>query len=219
MLRYSPQTVCSDLRYAFAMAVNLKNWLKKALDHSGMGQAELARELGYGDDRSKVNKMVAGTRTIHGDELLKIAKITGYPAPTEAGKSRPRKTNAIGYIGAGAEVVPYDDHAIGAGLEEVEIPPGVPDDAVLVIVRGDSMYPRYKDGEMLFYIKQERDPRDLIGLECVVKLEDGRMYVKDLERGANGRFNLISHNAPPLLDQVIEWAAPVLARVNKGVGR
>jgi phage repressor protein C with HTH and peptisase S24 domain len=95
----------------------------------------------------------------------------------------------------------------------------VPDNAVVVIVRGDSMYPRYKDGEKLFYLKQERDPVELVGLECVVKLEDGRIYVKDLEKGQGGLFDLISHNAPPLRGQSVEWAAPVLARVNKGVGR
>lgn len=141
-----------------------------------------------------------------------------------AGKGQMRRrgvktAQAVGYIGAGSEVVPIDDHAIGAGLEEVDIPPGVPDNAVLVIVRGDSMYPRYKDGERLFYIKEQRNPSELVGLECVVKLEDGRMYVKDLERGAGGRFTLISHNAPPMTDEAVEWAAPVLARVNKGVGR
>lgn len=130
-----------------------------------------------------------------------------------------KSTHAVGYIGAGSEVVPFDDHPVGAGLEEVEIPPGVPDDAVLVIVRGDSMYPRYKDGEKLFYMKQDRNPLELVGLECVVKLEDGRMYVKDLERGQGGRFDLISHNAPAMRNEAVEWAAPVLARVNKGVGR
>ena len=83
------------------MAVNLKNWLKKALEHSGMGQAELAREMGYGDDRSKVNKMVNGTRAITGKELLEIAKITGYPPPAGLSKPKRRVSNAVGYIGAG----------------------------------------------------------------------------------------------------------------------
>lgn len=124
---------------------------------------------------------------------------------------RHRVAPEVGYIGAGAEIVPIDDHAMGAGLEEVEIPPGVPEGSVVVVVRGDSMYPRLKDGERLFYMKQERDPADLVGVECIVKLDDGRMYVKELERGQNGRFNLLSHNAPPLRDQAVEWATPVLA--------
>ena len=90
---------------------------------------------------------------------------------------------------------------------------------MVVIVRGTSMHPRYRDGERLFYIKTDQPPAELIGLECVVKLEDGRIYVKDLEKGQDGLFDLVSHNAPTLRNQAVEWAAPVLARVNKGVGR
>lgn len=129
----------------------------------------------------------------------------------------PRRTHAVGYIGAGAEVVPYDDYAIDAGLEEVDIPPGVPEDAVLVIVRGQSMYPRYFEGERLFYLRRGDSPEELVGRECAVRLADGRTFVKILRRGtASGLFNLESWNAPLMEDQVIEWAAPVIARVNRG---
>jgi transcriptional regulator with XRE-family HTH domain len=127
-----------------------------------------------------------------------------------------RVASAAGYVGAGAEVIPVDDHAPGAGLEEAEIPAGVPDDAVLVIVRGDSMYPRYFDNEYLFYHRDQRSPSEFIGRECVVALEDGRIYVKVLRKGANGFFNLESWNAPTLENKAVQWAAPVLARVNRG---
>jgi len=79
-----------------------------------------------------------------------------------------------------------------------------------VIARGDSMYPRYFDGERLFYVNREHPPSELIGQECVVKLHDGRMLVKILRRGSrSGRFNLESWNAGLLEDQQVEWAAPV----------
>jgi phage repressor protein C with HTH and peptisase S24 domain len=126
---------------------------------------------------------------------------------------KPSTAPAVGYVGAGYEIEPIDDHAMGAGLEDVDLAPGVPDDAVVVIVRGDSMYPRYKDGEGIFYIRDQRNPAELVGEECIVKLEDGRMFVKDLEKGQEGRFDLLSPNAPPLRNQAVEWAAPVLARV------
>jgi len=130
----------------------------------------------------------------------------------------PKSTQAVGYVGAGAQIVPIDDHAIGAGLEEVEIPPGIPEDAVLVIVRGDSMYPRYFEGEYLFYAREDRPPGDFVGRECIVQLTDGRVFVKVLRRGAGpSLFNLESWNAPTLYDQTVEWAAPVLARVNRAV--
>lgn len=141
--------------------------------------------------------------------------LEGEGKPTTGAKV----AQAAGYVGAGAEVNLVDDFPKGDGLEEVDIPPGVPDDAVVVIVRGDSMYPRYFEGERLFYIRDYQSPAELLNRECVVKIADGRIYVKVIRRGStNSHFNLESWNAntPTLEDQVIEWAAPVLARVNKG---
>lgn len=139
--------------------------------------------------------------------------LTGRGSPTKGVLPTAR---AAGYIGAGAEFLPVDDHAPGGGLEEVEIPPGVPLDAVLVIVRGDSMHPRYFDGEYLFYLRDQRPPAELLNRECVVKLPDGRMFVKMLRRGSqHGLFNLESWNASIIEDQPVDWAAPVVARVNK----
>jgi phage repressor protein C with HTH and peptisase S24 domain len=137
------------------------------------------------------------------------------------GRGKPRNGNvkaihAEGYVGAGAEILPFDDHNIGPDLDPVDLPPGLPDDAVLVIVRGDSMYPRYFDDERLFYVRRDDNPATHVGRECVVKLQDGRMFVKILRRGPDeGYFNLESWNAPLIEDVAVEWAAPVLARVNR----
>jgi hypothetical protein len=50
----------------------------------------------------------------------------------------------------------------------------------------------------------------MIGRECVVRLADGRTMLKMVSRGANGLFDLHSHNAPPITGVAIEWVAPVL---------
>jgi phage repressor protein C with HTH and peptisase S24 domain len=139
--------------------------------------------------------------------------LEGEGKPITGGKTK--TTHAIGYVGAGAEVFPFDGHSPGE-LEEIDIPPGVPDDAVLVIVRGDSMYPRYFENEMLFYVRRMDDPREHVGQECIVALQDGRMLVKILRRSsAEGFFNLESWNAPLIEAVAVQWAAPVLARVNR----
>jgi phage repressor protein C with HTH and peptisase S24 domain len=209
------------MRYALYMSRNLGKWLVKALQHGGVTQADLARELttrlGRSIDRAAVNKMTKNLRLITADELLIASEVTGYPAPT--GSKRPQTTQALGYVGAGSEIVPIDDHAQGAGLEEVELPPGVPEDSALVIVRGDSMYPRYYDNEYLFYKEYEGNVVDLVGRECVVQLEDGRTFVKTLRKGQQGLFNLESFNAPTLENQAVKRAGPVIARVNRGAGR
>ncbi len=192
-------------------------WVLEAIKRSGVSQAELARrltdKLGRSVDRAAVNKMVKGQRDVAADEMLAIADVTGFPVPFA---SRAPTAPVVGYVGAGTEVTPFDDHAQGAGLDHVEIPPGLPPDGVLVIVRGDSMYPRYFEGEFLYYVRDGRDPQDFIGRECVVRLADGRVLVKVLRRGSQaGLFSLESWNAPPIEDKAIEWAAPVMARVNR----
>lgn len=127
--------------------------------------------------------------------------LEGDGPPTTKGAPAPQ---AAGYVGAGAEIITVDD---GAPNEEIELPPP---NAVPVVVRGDSMYPRYFDGEKLFYLPEQRSPDEMIGRECVVRLDDGRMLVKIIRRGTKrNRFNLESWNAPTIENQAIEWASPV----------
>lgn len=116
----------------------------------------------------------------------------------------------LGYVGAGAEITPVDDHAMGAGLDAVERPPGLRAGAVAAAVRGQSQYPAYRDGDVIVWDEDPSRPEDVLGEECVVKLSDGRMFVKVLARGSRpGFFTLLSYNAEPILDQEVEWAAPI----------
>jgi phage repressor protein C with HTH and peptisase S24 domain len=128
--------------------------------------------------------------------------LEGEGQPTARGTPAPV---VAGYVGAGAEIIPVDGDP-GPG-HRIDLPPP---NAVPVIVRGDSMYPRYFDGETLLYLPEHRPPDELIGRECVVKLADGRMLVKILKRGTKRRrYNLESWNAAPLENQAVEWAAAV----------
>lgn len=62
-----------------------KEWVERALQHSGLTQAALAREMhnrfNTPDDRSLINKMLKAGRKVQAIEMLRIAKITGYPLP------------------------------------------------------------------------------------------------------------------------------------------
>src|SRR5262249_15296906 len=149
--------------------------LGAAMKEAGLSMAELARHSKT--SRQQVQRLVKGGRKLSKQWAERLAPHLGTTAAQLM--FGPRTAFAVGYVGAG-EFIPVDDHAMGAGLEEVEIPAGVPDDAVLLIVRGDSMAPRYFDNEYLFYRRDNRPPAELIGRECVVKLADGRLYVKEL---------------------------------------
>lgn len=116
----------------------------------------------------------------------------------------------VGYVGAGGDVAFIDDHAPGGGLDHVEAPPGGRAGVIAVQVRGDSMYPVHGDGDVIYY----REPRqgdsigDLIGLEVIARVADGRTFIKRLARGRHpGLWTLKSWNAPDMEDVVLEWAA------------
>lgn len=132
------------------------------------------------------------------------------PAYILTGENTPkgRTTELAGRVGAAQDIHPIpEDPAID---REIDTPPVVTGEAVAVIVRGNSMWPRYFDGEHIYYSNEHRPPQELVGRECVVRLADGRMLVKILRAGSRkGRFTLESWNAPPLEDQKVEWAAPV----------
>jgi phage repressor protein C with HTH and peptisase S24 domain len=112
----------------------------------------------------------------------------------------------VGFIADGPELVPAEPGEV-SGLT---LPPGAPPDATPVVVRGTSMYPRYFSGERMYYVRDGRGPRELIGEECVVKIAGGPTVVKIIRRGSTPDvFNLEYWNAPPMEDQHLEWAAPV----------
>jgi len=112
----------------------------------------------------------------------------------------------VGYVGAGAEVFSYDDYPRGDGLKVVEKPPNSTDRFVAVEVRGDSMYPAYQDGDVLYYSEHAHDKSQAQGRDCIVSLPDGRKLVKRVEFTSSG-VTLLSHNAPPIHIDSIEWAA------------
>ncbi|MEM6490914.1 MAG: S24 family peptidase [Pseudomonadota bacterium] len=130
---------------------------------------------------------------------------------TGEGPQRDTTTPLIGIVGAGSTILPIDDHALGAGLELVETPPAYGGDLVAVQVRGDSMYPVYWDGDVLFFGRSGAPILDeCLNRECVVRLADGAAMVKVLRRGAQKQaFRLESYNAPPIENADVEWAAPV----------
>jgi phage repressor protein C with HTH and peptisase S24 domain len=181
-----------------------------ALEEADISMAELARRVKTSPQQ--IDRLVKSQRKLTKEWAQKIAPfVKRSPAELLFGTD---KVKVIGYVGAGAEVIPIDDHAQGAGLEEIDRPAGVTGPVVALIVRGDSMFPRYKEGEYLLH--GDRQPPDgLVGRECVVWLADGRVLVKELMRGASGLYSLFSHNAPIIENVSVEAASPVLARVNR----
>ena len=189
-------------RYALGM---LSEWLHTALNDSGVSQSELARllteRLARSIDRAAVNKMLKGSRTISGEELLAIEAITGITAPKEI--HVPLK----GKVGAGAAVLAIDN----GGDDTVEAPADARHGTVAVQVSGDSMFPVYEEGTILYYSKL-LPPSELVNKRAVVQLSDGRIVVKTVRPGADeSSWTLTSINGQyaDMVDQIVKWAAPI----------
>lgn len=112
----------------------------------------------------------------------------------------------VGFVGAGEQVFGFDDRETG----RIEAPPGAAN-AVVVTVRGSSMWPAYREGDLLFYQPTPSfDPAKCLGRDCVVQVIDGPTYVKRVLAGATpGVFTLASYRAPEINDVRIAWGAPI----------
>lgn len=120
------------------------------------------------------------------------------------------KVPVVGRVGAGAEILPFDDFPQGEGIRQVDPPPGE-DGTVALEIAGDSQYP-LQEGWLIFYRRDiDGVPDECVGKLCVVKLTNGVTLLKTLRRGPRkGRFRLESWNAPPREDVQLEWASKVL---------
>ncbi len=180
-------------------------------------QTEFADMLGV--DQSTVARWESG-RTPKERHVARLASLAGlhplefiYGRPSGSGRTT---APVVGYVGAGQQVFAVDDHALGAGLDEVESMVGHASGGppvVAVRIRGDSMHPM-KDGWLLFYTRDHDGvPAECVGRLCVLQVaDDGPTLAKEIRRGYQpGTFTLVSWNAAPMEDVALAWAAPVLA--------
>lgn len=202
----------TSMTYAFRMKTpqeEIVQWIKGGLEHKDKNQSDLADALNLTQPR--ISEILSYNRQVKLEELPLIAEYLELDLPPPF-RSEARRVNVVGYVGGGAEVWPFDDHAHGSGLDEIELPAPMKPEAVAVIVRGDSMRPAMRDGDAIFYdeLVSGSDLFSLVGVECVVRLADGRTYVKELAKGTDPTlWTLISYNGTALHDCVVEWAAVV----------
>lgn len=104
----------------------------------------------------------------------------------------------MGLVGAGSQVEPIGD-TVAASIGEIDLPDG--EHMGALIVRGDSQYPRYMDGEIILYDRRPEAPGRLTNHYAVVDCTDGRRLIKKIVRGRGvSSWTLWSHNAPEEAD-------------------
>lgn len=173
----------------------------------GESQAQFADRFGV--DQSTVSKWEGNKQDPESSHLDIIASLEGDQegAPAE-GTPLFTIIPLTGYVGAGAVVYPVDTDATSRTLGHIKAPKGF--GAVQAIrVRGDSMYPAYRDGDIIYIENRSAGFPLLPEKEYLLTLADGRQLLKMVEAQSNGRYNLVSHNAPTERDVVIEDAQRV----------
>lgn len=101
-----------------------------------------------------------------------------------------------GLVGAGASVELISHTAGEDPPGEVTLPE--PGNIAALIVRGESQWPRFLEGEIVLFDPRPANIKTLIGQYAVVQDHDGRTMIKILRNGTMaGTFRLESHNAPP----------------------
>lgn len=120
----------------------------------------------------------------------------------------------MGRVGAGAEIEPEFEQVPPDGLFEVEVPLPLPPGMIGFEVVGDSMYPRYDDGDVIVCHQDGQPQAVKYGAEAAVRTSDGRRFIKRVIPNSVG-FTLESHNAPPIRDVGLEWASPVYLTIRR----
>jgi len=199
------------------MMVTFREALDTAINKTGRTPADIARHAGITYDKLR-NLRQGKSRTTNVDDAMRVAAAFGVSLEDfyngNLGGDDP-KIAVAGRVGAGASVDLVDAYAKGEGLFHVTCPPQIqPTGVVAVEVVGDSMEPVYSEGDILFYTRsiQSGILAEDIGKKCVVADIDGRVWVKQVQRGSEeGRFHLISLNisAQNVWNAPIQWAARV----------
>lgn len=183
--------------------------LQKIIDERGLNMKQLSLAAGLGE--TAVRDMLKKVTSPRVDTVVAVAEQLGVTLTEllEGQAGGPRRVPLIGFVSAGEGWHSFD----GDGpFDEIEVAicGGSP---VGLVVRGNSMFPVYRDGDVLIGAKQPTaNIHKLIGRDCILQTADGGRFVKFLAKGSiKGRFSLKSYNPmhPDLENALIEWAAPI----------
>lgn len=119
----------------------------------------------------------------------------------------PLEIPVIGFVSAGDGWHPVDDDSRETATFVVD------DGAIAVHVRGDSMSPVYRSGDLIIAVRRAgANVENLVGLDCVIELKDRQRFVKTISACRKGRCTLRSYmqGFPDMIGADVAWAAPVI---------
>lgn len=200
------------------MAKTLKEVVSDRLEELGRNPFEAARVGGF-PERGYVNDILIDKKEdVRAKNLERLAKgldwslIELRQALGEEGAGAPnRVVRVMGKIGAGAEILPEAEQVGPDGLYEIELAFAADPRWIAFEVEGNSMWPRYDEGDVIVCVRDGLDVGQITKLgEAAVRTADGKRYLKNVLPGSRrGHFDLVSFNAPTLRDVRLAWASEV----------
>lgn len=120
--------------------------------------------------------------------------------------------DVVGTVGLGEKIVWQEGGDVPLGC--IELPYPLPEGCFALEARGQSQYPRVRDGEVVIAKWYEGDADDLIGREVVLEDEEGTYLLKTLKKQEpDGAFTIGSHNAADQEGVHVKRAAEVMSIV------
>lgn len=186
----------TDAIFGIGYACPMKEWVQKALDFSGMKQADLVRRLaadfGWTENRSVLNKIVNGDRDLSAKEMLDISNATGWPVP--GGKEPPtvlRQSGApLSFVKVTGKVAAntwMDVDEMDFGYDDIEPVPSVSgypvDQQFALLVEGNCLNKVAQHGDRLVCVSMTADGVEIV-LDDLVIVERRRFGGQMVERTA-----------------------------------
>src|SRR5271155_3458335 len=179
--------------------------IERGLAKPGKTKGGLATAMGVRP--GAVSEILAGARLIKASELQPIIDYLELNA-----------VPIMGRVGAGASIGPELEQIPPEGLGEVELPFPIAEETIAFEVVGDSMLPKYENGDIIVVYRDQQHPlTTFYGEEAAVRLKSGERYLKTIERGKSASsVNLTSFNAKPINGVKLEWIGEICVTLPRG---
>ncbi len=178
--------------------------IERGLQKTGKSKGGLARAMWV--RAGAVSEILGGQRLIKASEvqvIMDYLELNYVPI--------------MGRIGAGAVIEPEYEQVPPEGLGEIELPFPISGETIAFEVSGDSMLPKYENGDVIVVYREQRHPlASFYGEEAAVRLKSGERYLKTIERGKSpSMVNLTSFNAKPITGVKLEWIGEICVTLPK----